>query len=73
MKIMKAKLIYGGDETTETKEVELPQIPNVGDGFVVVLQKDGQRQSAHCVVKSVDYWIENGVFRSVEIWLEDEK
>jgi len=70
---MKAKLIYNGEETAETQEVDLPQIPRVGDGFCVLIDNVEKRVFASCVVESIDWWIENGKLRNVEIYLKDEE
>lgn len=69
---MKVKLIYNGNEKTEIKEVDLPQIPRKGDGFCILIDNKQKREYASCVVDSVDWWVENGKFEKVEIYLIDE-
>ena len=70
---MKVKLIYNGNNTSKTQEVNLPQIPRVGDCFCVLTSNEKNREFASCVVESVDWWIENGKLRNVELYLKDEK
>ncbi|MGM5471421.1 hypothetical protein ACS386_14170 [Flavobacteriaceae bacterium LMO-SS05] len=69
---MKVKLTYDGNETLQTKEVDLPQVPRVGDGFCIILESEEKRKFIPCIVKSVDWWIENGKFKKAEIFLIDE-
>lgn len=70
---MKVRLTYNGNNTTETQEVDLFQIPRVGDGFCVLIDNEEKREFASCVVESIDWWIENGKLRNVDVFLKDEE
>ena len=70
---MKAKLTYWGEQKMQTTELELEQIPRVGDGMAIKIETDNCYEFASCDVVSIDWHITNGVLDYVIIYLIDEK
>ena len=69
---MKVKIFYNGYTSTSVKEMEMPQIPNVGDGLSIRFEKDNTMQLECFKIESIDWYCTNGVVNFVELFLTDD-